>query len=83
MATETGAWEDYLDLVVDPLGPPHDVDDALGWEIDFKGSYKITRNLSYFVEAAWFEPGDFYEDASLGADTKSVTQIVHGINLTF
>ena len=39
---------------------------ALGWEIDFKGSYKITRNLTYFVEAAWFDAGDFYEDTSLG-----------------
>jgi hypothetical protein len=76
LATETGAWEDSL-------GPGASVDDDLGWEIDFKGSYKLTRNLSYFVEAAWFDPGDFYDDTNPGVDTKSVTQVVHGINLTF
>jgi hypothetical protein len=75
MASETDGWEDIM------LGAS--VDDELGWEVDFKGSYKITRNLTYFVEAAWFDPGDFYDDTNPGVDTKSVTQVVHGLNLTF
>jgi hypothetical protein len=74
MASETDGWEDVMGA---------SVDDSLGWEIDFKGSYKITRNLTYFVEAAWFDPDDFYDDTNPGIDTKSVTQVVHGINLTF
>jgi hypothetical protein len=72
MATETGAWEDELGT---------SVDDALGTEIDFKGTYKITKNLSYFVEAGWFMADDFYSD--IGAEDKTVTQLVHGISLTF
>ena len=60
-----------------------DVDEDLGWEIDFKGSYKITKNLTYFVEAGWFDAGDFYEDAGIVDEAKSVTQVIHGLNLTF
>jgi predicted porin len=76
MATETGAWEDELGT---------DVDDALGMEIDFKGTYKITKNLSYFVEAGWFMADDFYNDTAelLGGSDETVTQLVHGISLTF
>jgi len=73
-ATETDAWEDEVG---------HSVDDSLGWEIDFKGSYKITKNLTYFVEAGWFDAGDFYEDAGIVDEAKSVTQVIHGLNLTF
>jgi hypothetical protein len=72
MATETGAWEDEMG---------DSVDDAIGTEIDFKGTYKITKNLSYFVEAGWLMPDDFYTD--IGADDKTVTQLIHGISLTF
>jgi hypothetical protein len=69
-ATETGAFGS-------------DVDDALGYEIDFKASYKITKNLTYFVEAGYFDADDFYKDAYGISDTEAVTQIVHGLNLTF
>jgi predicted porin len=64
---------------------PDNVSDKLGWEVDFKGSYKITKNLTYFVEAGWFDAGNFYGDqmSELGLEKKSVTQIVHGLNLTF
>jgi predicted porin len=76
-ASETGAWEDDLD---------HSVDDNLGWEVDFKGTYKITKNLSYFVEAGWFMAGDFYKDitdVNSASSDKTVTQLVHGISLNF
>ena len=72
-ATETGGWEDLLG---------HSVDDSLGWEVDFKGSWKITKNLTYFVEAGAFDAGDFYEDVYTD-NAKTVTQVVQGLNITF
>jgi predicted porin len=74
LATETGAWEDVIGSTVD---------DSIGWEIDFKGSYKITKNLTYFVEAAYFNAGDFYKDIMSPVEEESVTQLVHGLNITF
>jgi hypothetical protein len=73
-ATETGAWEDIVD---------HSVDDQLGWEIDSKINWKIAKNLTYFVEAALFKPGDFYKDAFGDDVDETVTQAVHGLMLTF
>jgi hypothetical protein len=61
------------------FGP--NVDDSIGWELDFRGSYNITKNLAYFVEAAGFWPGDFYKDV-YHVDG-NVTQLVHGLSLTF
>ncbi len=62
---------------------------SAGTEVDFKGTYKITKNLSYFVEAGVFTPGKYYEDTLAAApfgmdiDKKTVTQAVHGLCLTF
>ncbi|OGW40665.1 MAG: hypothetical protein A2Y97_08440 [Nitrospirae bacterium RBG_13_39_12] len=53
-----------------------------GTEVDFKGTYKIAKNLNYFVEAGAFWPGKYYEDY-FGIDKKTVTQAVHGLSLTF
>ncbi|MEW6571175.1 MAG: alginate export family protein [Nitrospirota bacterium] len=72
-ATDTGAWEDDVG---------QSVDDELGWEIDAKLSWKIAKNFVYFVEAGLFDPGDFYKDA-FGADTDNVTQVIHGVSLSF
>ena len=74
MATETAGFEKLLG---------HSVDDALGWEVDFKGSYKITKNLTYFVEAGYFDADDFYKDAFGINDPEAVTVLIHGLNLTF
>jgi hypothetical protein len=60
-----------------------DVSKNVGWEFDFKGSYKLAKNLTYFVEAGSFNPGDFYEDTGLVDQARSVTQVIHGLNLTF
>jgi hypothetical protein len=73
-ATETGAWEDIVG---------NSVDDELGWEIDSKINWKIAKNLSYFIEAAMFKPGDFYKDAFGDDVDETVTQAVHGLLLTF
>ena len=63
---------------------------SVGSEVDFKGTYKIAKNLSYFVEAGVFTPGKFYTTGTGagapvngGLDKKTVTQAVHGLLLTF
>jgi hypothetical protein len=63
---------------------PQDTDwsKSAGTELDFKGTYKIAKNLSYFVEAAGFWPGGYYEDA-FDIEKKTVTQLIHGLLLTF
>jgi hypothetical protein len=60
---------------------PSGVNDDAGSELDFKGTYKIAKNLNYFVEAGAFWPGDYYKD-TFGVD-KTVTQVIHGVCLTF
>lgn len=55
---------------------------SAGSELDFKGTYQIAKNLSYFVEAAGFWAGGYYEDA-YGIEKKNVTQLVHGLLLKF
>jgi hypothetical protein len=65
------------------------VPDGSGWsksagtELDFRGSYKIAKNLEYFVEAAGFWAGDYYEDSGLVAEKENVTQLIHGLVLKF
>lgn len=57
-----------------------------GTELDFRGTYQIAKNLSYFVEAGAFWPGKYYSEGPLfgtGFDKKTVTQAVHGLQLTF
>jgi len=60
---------------------------SVGSELDFKGTYKFAKNLSYFVEAGVFTPGKFYTTGAApvngGLDKKTVTQAVHGLLLTF
>jgi hypothetical protein len=63
----------------DSFGP--NVDDSIGWELDGKITYNITKNLTYFVEAAGFWPGDFYNDVY--SVDGNVTQLIHGLSLTF
>jgi hypothetical protein len=74
-ATKTGAWEDIVG---------ENVSKKIGWEVDSKISYKLAKNLTYFIEAGIFKPGDFYRDAFVDeAEKKTVTQAVHGLALTF
>jgi hypothetical protein len=55
----------------------------VGFELDFTGSYKLAKNLNYFVEAGYFCPGAFYEDTHLVDNKNGVTQLIHGLSLTF
>ena len=73
-ATDTEGWGNVIG---------DDVSKNVGWELDFKGSYKLAKNLTYFVEAGSFNPGDFYEDTGLVDQSRTVTQVIHGLNLTF
>ena len=73
-ATKTGLWEDMVG---------NNVSKSVGWEIDSKISWKIAKNLTYFIEAALFKPGDFYEDAFGSSADETVTQAVHGLLFTF
>jgi hypothetical protein len=57
----------------------------VGTEVDLTASYKIAKNLTYFVQAGIFSPGKFYEfinDAS-SEKRKTATMAVHGLSLTF
>ena len=79
-ASKTDGWEKTLD----PDGTLDiNVSSNVGWELDFKGSYKLAKNLTYFVEAGTFNPGAFYEDTLLLDKKRNVTQVIHGLNLTF
>ena len=54
----------------------------IGSEVDLTGSYKIAKNLSYFVQAGLFSPGKYYYDTRV-PDKKTATMAVHGLSLTF
>ena len=53
----------------------------IGSEVDLTGSYKIAKNLSYFVQAGVFSPGKYYNTRV--TDKKTATMAVHGLSLTF
>jgi hypothetical protein len=77
-ATKTGLWEQKLDGA--------NVSKGLGSEVDAKLNYKIAKNISYFVEAGVFFPGNFYKDTAplfSDASKKTATMAVHGLLLEF
>jgi len=39
------------------------VDPDLGWELNAKATYDVMDHVSFAVQAAYFNPGDFYKDA--------------------
>ncbi len=36
------------------------VEDELGWEVDAKLKYALAKNLTYQIDAGYFDAGDFY-----------------------
>jgi hypothetical protein len=79
-ASKVGGWEKTLD----PTGALGiSVSKNVGWELDFAGSYKLAKNLNYFVDLGYFSPGAFYQDTKMVDDKNGVTQVIHGLNLTF
>jgi len=53
----------------------------LGTEIDWKATYKIDKNLTYFVEGGYLWTGGFYDSATVASD--NAYAIRHGIQLKF
>ncbi|MEJ2183940.1 MAG: hypothetical protein P8Y66_10535 [Nitrospirota bacterium] len=54
----------------------------LGWEVDWKGTYKLARNLNYWVEGGYLITGDAYQLAD-GSDADNAYALRHGVQLSF
>ncbi len=54
----------------------------VGWEVDAKVKYQIAKNLTYQIDAGYFDAGQFYED-EWGVDTKGATVLRHALTLSF
>lgn len=54
---------------------------SIGTEIDAKVSYKIDRNLNYWVEGGYLFAGSFYDTAAKTSDNAYAVR--HGIQLSF
>ncbi|MFA4829211.1 MAG: alginate export family protein [Thermodesulfovibrionales bacterium] len=60
----------------------------IGTETDLKISYKLDKNLTYFVMAGYLDTGGWWSTnttttATSGANDKNITQVVHGLTLSF
>ncbi|MBI4654566.1 MAG: alginate export family protein [Nitrospirae bacterium] len=58
----------------------------IGTEVDVNFSYKIDKNLTYFITAGILDPGKFWEGNGISvasANNKTITQAVHGVTLSF
>lgn len=53
-------------------------EDEIGWEVDAKAKYALAKNLSYQVDAGYFDAGDFY-----GKKAKGATVLRHTLTLNF
>jgi predicted porin len=58
------------------------VSKSLGNEIDAKVTYKIDKNLNYWVEGGYLITGNFYKTVSV-KDPDNAYAVRHGIQLTF
>ncbi len=73
-----------LDGAVTYLKATEDVKDEndIGTEIDARVKYKISKNLTYFIEGGYLLAGDFYEKGLEKGDDDSY-RVRHGIVLNF
>lgn len=60
-------------------------DKEVGSELDLKLSYKVARNLTYFINSGVLFAGDFYKAAGTGpnSDPKNAVVFHHGLTLSF
>lgn len=60
-------------------------DKEIGTEVDFKATYKLAKNLTYFINSGILFAGDFYKAASTGptSDPKNAIVFHHGLTLSF
>lgn len=64
--------------------PGHDeISKNAGWEIDAKMKYKVARNLTYQIDAGYFRPDSFFEEAYNYFDGHGVTALRHSLTLSF
>lgn len=55
----------------------------IGTEIDAKVTYKIDKNLKYYVEGGYLIAGDLYKNQTSGRNPDNVYGVRHGILLNF
>ncbi len=55
--------------------------DDIGFEVDAKVSYKLAKNLTYWIEGGYLVAGDVYNSAAKTADDAYALR--HGIELSF
>ncbi len=60
-------------------------DKEIGTEVDLKATYKVAKNLTYFINSGILFAGDFYKAASAGpaSDPKNAIVFHHGLTLSF
>jgi hypothetical protein len=56
--------------------------DAYGWEVDVKGTYKITNNLSYMLGFGYLFTGDYYKGTT-AASVQNDYILINKLTLTF
>jgi len=59
------------------------VSKSIGNEIDAKITYKIDKNLNYWVEGGYLITGNFWKTVTVTKDPDNAYAIRHGIQLTF
>ncbi len=60
-------------------------DKEIGTEVDLKATYKVAKNLTYFINSGILFAGDFYKAAATGptSDPKNAIVFHHGLTLSF
>ncbi len=58
---------------------------TIGTEVDLKATYKVAKNLTYFINSGILFAGDFYKAAATGptSDPKNAIVFHHGLTLSF
>ena len=62
---------------------------SAGWEVDAKAKYAIAKNLTYQIDAGYFNAGHMYDDLvnlatdGINSSAKNVTLLRHSITLSF
>lgn len=58
-------------------------EDEIGWEIDPTVTFKLSKNLKYWVDGGYLFAGDFFKNVTGGADPDDAYTIRNGIQLNF
>ncbi|MDD1750297.1 MAG: hypothetical protein LUO89_10525 [Methanothrix sp.] len=67
----------------------HDISKSAGWEVDARAKYSIAKNLTYQVDAGYFNAGGMYDDILNNVtngditSAKNVTVLRHSLTLSF